>query len=189
MSRQDTIPARSTDIIQRLMRGYQFSPSDRTDAKLAPLYHTLKEHYAFFERHFAIAGMVLCNDDGVILLENDEKELSTEEKQSVVVLWLFVDLSLERGDTWSNLVTRAISWRDLPWFQAGYGELYLSQVNIADLDDIANVWSSMQRKGLVAYRSGSDTVSLRAPAERIINKALDIQKHYRQQSEDAHGTR
>ncbi len=189
MSHQAANPAHSTAIIQRLMRGYQFSPSDRTDTALAPLYHSLTSAYAFFERHFATAGMVLCNDDGVILLENDEKELSNEEKMSVVVLWLFVDLSLERGDTWSNLINRPVSWRDLPWLQTGYGEMYLSQVKITDLDHIADVWVSLQRKGLVTYRSENNTVTLRAPAERIINKALDIQKHYRQQNEDVNGTR
>ena len=45
----------------------------------------------------------------------------------------------------------------------------------------------MERKGLVVYRKDSQTVTLRDPAERIINKAIDIHKHFRQQ-EVSHGS-
>lgn len=186
MSTTHSIPEHSKEILQLLMRGYQFSRSDRSHAKQAPLYHVLTTRFDFFDRECTVWGYALVNDDGVIFIEDDERELSNEEKQTVVVLWLYVDLALEQGISWADLTRRPIAWRDFAWFQEGYGADYLTSVKITSLDDINALWTNMERKGLLVYRKDSQTVTLRDPAERIINKAIDIHKHFRQQ-EVSHG--
>ena len=84
-------PHRSADICQRLLRGYQFSPSDLSSDDLGPLYRILDERFAWFQAHLAAVGFPLVRDGEVVLLEKEQKEqkdLTGEERQVVVALFL-----------------------------------------------------------------------------------------------------
>jgi hypothetical protein len=174
------IPPRSQDICQRLLRGYQFSLSDSEDSdNLEGLYAILDAHFAWFQRHLAAIGLSLVRDGDVIFLEDEQKELSNEEKQTVVVLFLLVDLWLERGKAYGQLFDIPVSWADLDWLRDGYGREYLAQVGIEDLDQIESLFGRLERKGLVDYRRETRTIRLRKPAERLITIARRIHQQMR----------
>jgi hypothetical protein len=164
-------PPKSADVCQRLLRGYQFSPSDQTIDDLSDLYTILDEHFAWFQAHLAALGFTLVRDGSIILLEKEQKELTGEEKQSVVVLFLLGDLWFEKGGSYQDLFSIPVAWADLDWFRDGYGREYLTQVDIGELDAIERLWRLLGRKGLVTYRPETRTVTLREPAARIFTMA------------------
>jgi hypothetical protein len=61
-------PPQSADICQRLLRGYQFSPSDQTQDELANLYTILDQHFDWFHAHQAAAGYTLVRDMNITLI-------------------------------------------------------------------------------------------------------------------------
>lgn len=180
-------PPKSADICQRLLRGYQFSPSDQAIDDLGDLYTLLDEHFAWFQAHLAASGFTLVRDGGIILLEREQKELTSEEKQAVAVLFLLGDLWFEQGGSYQDLFSMPIAWANLDWFRDGYSREYLIQVDIGASDDIERVWRTLGRKGLVIYRQETRTVTLREPAARIFNLARRIHQRLRagEESTDA----
>ena len=157
----------------------QFSESDAFSAENSDLYETLYKNFNWFQNHLAAIGFSLQRDDGVIFLEKADKALSNEEKQTIVVLYLLADLWLEGGKAYYDLFTIKIPWKTVDWFREGYGREYLIQVGIEnqDLATIENLWSKLARKGLVEIDSQSGMITLRKPAERLLNLARRIQQH------------
>lgn len=172
-------PPKSADICQRLLRGYQFSPSDQAIDDLSVLYALLDEHFAWFQSHLAASGFTLVRDGGIILLEREQKGLTGEEQQAVVVLFLLGDLWFEKGGSYQDLFSLPIAWADLDWLRDGYSREYLTQVDISSIDDIERLWRGLSRKGLVSYRPESRTVTLRDPAARIFTLARRIHQRLR----------
>ncbi|MGE0083542.1 MAG: hypothetical protein AB7S75_03895 [Desulfococcaceae bacterium] len=107
-------------------------------------------------------------------MEKNDKSMSSEEKQTVVVLFLLTDLWMEKGRTFSDLFQLRISLTDQDWFRDGYGKEYLLQVDIKNISDIEDLFKKISRKGLADYFAESQTLTLRKPAERIINMARQI---------------
>lgn len=172
-------PPRSQDICQRLLRGYQFSSSDLQRPETAELYTVVNEQFAWFQSHLAAVGFTLQRDDGIILLQKDGKELSGEEQQTIVVLYLLADLWLEAGKSYRDLFQMPVAWTELDWFRDGYGKEYLAQVGIAagDHDAIEEVLRKIARKGLVYYTVDTRMVMLRKPAERLYTLARAVHQH------------
>lgn len=170
---------KSQEICRKLLSGYQFSESDLASTATEELYVILDRHIDQFRHHLDVVGFALTRDDGVILLEKDDKVLSTEEKQTVVVLYLLVDLWLEKGKSFNDLFQLNIPWTELDWFRDGYGKEYLAQVGIGVRDDqaIEELFKRLQRKGIVNYNVDTRTVTLRRPAERLFNMARRIHQH------------
>lgn len=159
------------------MSGYQFSESDLYDPATEELYTTLEQNFDQFQHYLEVVGFTLVRDDGVILLEKGDKVLSGEEKQTIVVLFLLVDLWLEKGKSYNDLFQLSIPWAELDWFRDGYGKEYLAQVGIGANDDMAieDLFNKrLHRKGLVNYNIDARTVTLRKPAERLYNMARKI---------------
>lgn len=171
-------PPQNQEICQRLFRGYQFSPSDRDNRDLEPLYLSLQEHFVWFQEHLGDVGFILQRDDDIMFLEKEGKELGDEERQAVVVLYLLADLWYQKGRSYNDLYQLPIVWSELEWFRDGYGKEYLAQVKIADGDfeAIEDVFGKMARKGFVLYRANTSTVTLRKPADRIITMAVAIHR-------------
>ncbi len=172
-------PPKSAEICQRLLRGYQFSPSDQAIDDLGDLYTQLDEQFAWFQAHLAASGFTLVRDGGIILLERDQKDLTSEEKQAVVVLFLLGDLWFEKGGSYQDLFSMPVTWAELDWFRDGYSREYLIQVDIGEVDDIERVWRTLSRKGLATYRPETRTVTLREPAARIFTLARRIHQRLR----------
>lgn len=170
------------------MRGYQFSPSDlRAGDDIARMYETLDRQFAWFHAHLAASGLNLIRDGGVILLEKDARELSKEERQTVVALFLLADLWLEQRRSSSDLFVLPVRWRDLPWFREGYGRDYLEQVGISDLDDLERLWEQLERRGMLTYHKTTMTLTLRDPAGRIIALARRVHQQLRADEEKRNG--
>lgn len=167
----------SREICQRLLRGYQFSPSDTDDPKTEDLYHVLTRHLAQFQAALDFAGFSLIEVDRIIFLEKDDKILTNEEKQTVVVLFLLVDLWMEGGGAFSDLFQLRIPWAEQDWFRDGYGREYLAQVGISEPEAIEDLLKRLERKGLVRYYADTRSLTLRKPAERLINLARKIDRH------------
>lgn len=172
-------PPQSAEICQRLLRGYQFSPSDQRHDDLAPLYAILDEQFAWFQQHLAASGFSLVRDGSVILLEKEQKELTSDEKQTVVVLFLLADLWFEQGGSYQDLFSLPIAWHTLGWLRDGYGRDYLAQVDISDTDAIEELWRRLVRKGLVTYHLETRTLTLREPAARVLTLARRLHQQLR----------
>ena len=169
--------AHSAAISQRLLQGYQFSSSDRMGGENGTHYGILSAHFDWFKTNFAQLGFTLVKDDEVIFVEKVGKQLSMEEKQIIVVLFLLTDLWMERGGTYADLFDLRIAWRELDWFRDGYGREYLAQVNISPnngLTALEDLWNKMQRRGMAEYDSVTSGLTLRRPSERLINMARQI---------------
>jgi hypothetical protein len=178
-------PHRSADICQRLLRGYQFSPSDRSSDDLGDLYSVLDERFDWFQAHLAAVGFSLARDGDVILLEKEQKELTGEERQTIVVLFLLGDLWFEQGGSYHDLFSLPIRWADLDWLRDGYGRDYLAQIGIQELDAIEELWRRIARKGLVTYDVETRTLTLRDPAARILTMARRIHQRLQDAGEVA----
>jgi hypothetical protein len=180
-------PPKSAKICQKLLRGYQFSQSDTYSAENGDLYETLYKNFNWFQNHLAAIGFSLQRDDGVIFLEKADKALSKDEKQTIVILYLLADLWLESGKAYNDLLTMKIPWQTLDWFREGYGREYLIQVGIEkqDLTTIENLWSKLARKGLVEYDSQTSMLTLRKPAERLLNLARKIHLYMKAKEEES----
>ncbi len=178
-------PARSPEICQRLLRGYQFSASDQRLDELGALYAILDDHFAWFQEHLAASGFSLVRDGAVILLEKEQKELTGEEKQTIVVLFLLADLWFEQGGSYQDLFSMPIRWDTLGWLRDGYGRDYLLQVEIQSLDQIEELWRRLVRKGLLSYQPDTRTLTLREPAARILTIARRLHQQLRHASEAA----
>lgn len=168
-------PPHSQKVCQKLLQGYQFSQDDmKTD--LRELYVNLDKHFPQFKALLAAIGYDLQREGGIIFLENEEKTLSKTDQQMVVVLFLLVDLWVEKGKSYHDVFHLPVPWRQLDWFRDGYGREYLVQVGIGENDwgEIEKLFIRIAGKGLVDYQSDSSTVTLRAPAGRILNMARRI---------------
>jgi hypothetical protein len=165
------LPSRSADICQRLMRGYQFSPSDLSSDDLRAQYAILDQHFEWFKQHLEGSGFSLIRDGEIILLEKEQKELSNEERQTIVALFLLGDLWLEKGGSYQDLFTMPIRWAELDWQRDGYSRDYLIQAGLQDTDGIEELWRRMSRKGLVWHDAETRTITLRDPAGRILAMA------------------
>jgi len=174
---------KSQEICQRLLRGYQFSDSDLYSPGDDELYTILDGHFEQFRGVLAAVGFSLERDDGVMFLQKDDKALSNEEKQSIVVLYLLADLWMESGKPYSDLFSLTVAWHELDWFRDGYGREYLAQTGIEDndLSAIEDLLRRLARKGLVDYRAETSTVTLRKPAERVLNMARRIHNQMKAQ--------
>ncbi|MBP1466190.1 hypothetical protein EYB53_010780 [Candidatus Chloroploca sp. M-50] len=180
------VPPHSAEICQRLLRGYQFSRSDLSSGDLGPLYAELDDRFVWFQNHLAASGFSLVRDGEVMLLEKEQKELTNEERQTVVTLFLLSDLWLEQGGSYADLFSMPMRWFDLSWLRDGYGREYLAQVGIQDLDTIEDLWRRIARKGFVTYHPETRTLTLRDPAARILTMARRLHQHLRSAEEDAH---
>ena len=178
-------PPRSAEICQRLLRGYQFSPSDQASDDLGPLATILDERFAWFQEQLASMGFNLVRDGEVVLLEKEQKELTTEERQTVVALFLLSDLWLEQGGSYQDLFSMPIPWADLSWLRDGYGREYLTQAGLLNLDAIEDLWKRIARKGLVRSSTETRTITLRAPAARILTMARQLHQRLRAAEEAA----
>ena len=178
------VPPRSEDICQRLLRGYQFSTSDSASDSLGALYTTLDESFAWFHHQLQVIGFTLVRDGEVILLEKEQKELTNDERQTVVALLLLVDLWLEQGGSYADLYSVPVRWVELHWLRDGYGREYLTQVALTDLESLEELWQRVARKGLVRYDTETRTLTLRAPAGRIVTMARRIHQQLRSVAED-----
>ena len=178
------IPPRSAEICQRLLRGYQFSPSDQSSDDLSPLYDLLDERFAWFQAHLAATGFTLVRDGEIILLEKEQKELTKDEQQTVVALFLLADLWLEQGGSYQDLFSAPVRWAELDWQRDGYSREYLAQVGL-DSDALEDLWRRIARKGLLRYESESRTLTLRDPAARILTLARRLHQRLRAAEEAA----
>ena len=169
-------PEETQRIIQTLLRGYQFSDSDFMRPDYERWYATLDRHFDWFREHLSLSGFTLMRDRQVIFLEKENKILSQEEKQAVVVLFLLTDLWLEKGKTFGDLFQTSVPWTELDWFRDGYGREYLSQVGIEDGNDAAleQLLRRLAGKGFLEINLEARTLTLRRPAERLINLARRI---------------
>jgi hypothetical protein len=175
-----SIPPHSAEVFQRLLRGYQFSRSDRDIEEIAELYHSVDENFEWFQWSMSAAGLRLVRDEYVILLEYEQKELTSDEKQTMVAVFLLGDLWFEHGGIYRDLFSMPIRWLDLGWMRDGYGRDYLLQVGVKDIDDLEDVWRRAERKGILHYNRDTSTLTLREPAARIFNLAQAI--HRREQT-------
>jgi len=178
-------PHRSADICQRLLRGYQFSPSDQSSDDLGPLYRILDERFAWFQAHLAAAGFPLVRDGEVMLLEKEQKELTGEERQVIVAIFLLSDLWLEQGGSYQDLFSMPIRWADLDWLRDGYSRECLTQVGLQGLEPLEDLWRRSARKGLVNYDTETRTLTLRDPAARILTMARQLHQRLRAAEEAA----
>ena len=171
-------PEETARIIQILLRGYQFSDSDLFKPGYDRWYNILDRHFDWFREHLRLSGFTLSRDHSVIFLEKENKLLSLEEKQAVVVLFLLTDLWLEKGKSFGDLFQLSVPWTELDWFRDGYGREYLGQVGIETGDDgtLEQLFRRLSNKGLLEYGADSRTLTLRRPAERIINMARRLQR-------------
>ena len=66
-----------------------------------------------------------------------------------------------------------MAWNELDWFRDGYGREYLNQVGIEDGNDAAleQLFRRLAGKGLMEINMDARTLTLRRPAERLINLA------------------
>jgi hypothetical protein len=169
-------PEETQRIIQTLLRGYQFSDSDLMRPDYERWYAALDRHFDWFRDHLALSGFSLMRDRQVIFLEKENKVLSQEEKQAVVALFLLTDLWLEKGKTYGDLFQASVAWTELDWFRDGYGREYLSQVGIEDGNDAAleQLFRRLAGKGFLEINLEARTLTLRRPAERLINLARRI---------------
>ncbi len=167
------LPQETQKIIQSLLRGYQFSDSDLLRQGHDRLYAILDQRFDWFREHLALSGFTLCRENQVIFLEKENKILSQEEKQSVVVLFLLTDLWLEKGKSYADLFQLSIPWSELDWFRDGYGKEYLSQVGIDSDNDgaLEQLFKRLANKGFLEYNDEARCLTLRRPAERLINMA------------------
>ena len=167
------MPEETSKIIQILLRGYQFSDADLFKPGYDRWYNILDRHFDWFREHLRLSGFTLSRDHSVIFLEKENKLLSQEEKQAVVVLFLLTDLWLEKGKSFGDLFQLSIPWTELDWFRDGYGHEYLGQVGIETGDDSAleQLFRRLSNKGFLDYNAESRTLTLRRPAERLINMA------------------
>lgn len=167
------VPEETQKIIQILLRGYQFSDSDLFRPDFDRWYNILDRHFDWFRDHLALSGFSLAREKQVIFLEKENKVLSQEEKQTVVVLFLLTDLWLEKGKRYGDLFQSSIAWSELDWFRDGYGREYLSQVGIESSSDAAleQLFRRLANKGVLEYNADARTLILRRPAERLINLA------------------
>lgn len=168
-------PPHSKKICQKLLQGYQFSQDDMK-RDLRELYVNLDKHFTQFKALLAAIGYDLQREGGIIFLEKEEKTLSKTDQQMVVVLFLLVDLWVEKGKSYHDVFHLPVPWRQLDWFRDGYGREYLAQVGIGENDwgEIERLFTRIAGKGVVDYQSDSSTVTLRAPAGRILNMARRI---------------
>lgn len=166
-------PEETRKIIQILLRGYQFSDSDLFKQGYDHCYNILDRHFDWFRDHLALSGFTLAREKQVIFLEKENKLLSQEEKQSVVALFLLTDLWLEKGKRYADLFQLNIPWSELDWFRDGYGKEYLSQVGIEGNDDstLEQLFKRLANKGFLEIDTDARTLTLRRPAERLINMA------------------
>lgn len=70
-----------------------------------------------------------------------------------------------------------MNWRELDWFRDGYGKEYLAQVGIMaedGLQTIEELWGRLARKGIVSQDALTGYITLRQPAERLLNMARTI---------------
>ena len=125
-----------------------------------------------------MSGFTLSRDHSVIFLEKESKHLSQEEKQTMVVLFLLTDLWLEKGKSFGDLFQLSVPWSELDWFRDGYGREYLGQVGIESGDDgaLEHLFRRLSNKGLLEYSAESRTLTLRRPAERLINMARRLHR-------------
>ncbi|RJQ85032.1 MAG: hypothetical protein C4519_03780 [Desulfobacteraceae bacterium] len=166
-------PEETQKIIQLLLRGYQFSDSDLLKQGYDRLYAIVDSRFEWFREHLALSGFTLSREKQVIFLEKENKTLSQEEKQSVVALFLLTDLWLEKGKSYADLFQLSIPWSELDWFRDGYGKEYLSQVGIDSDNDgaLEQLFKRLANKGLLEYNDDARCLTLRRPAERLINMA------------------
>ena len=178
-------PEETARIIQILLRGYQFSDADLFKPSYERWYNILDRHFNWFKEHLSLSGFTLSRDHSVIFLEKENKILSQEEKQAVVVLFLLTDLWLEKGKSFGDLFQLSVPWTELDWFRDGYGLEYLGQVGIEKGDDgaLEQLFRRLSNKGFIEYTAESRTLTLRRPAERLINMARRL--HRQLQAEGA----
>ncbi len=176
---QTKSPKETEKIIQLLLRGYQFSGSDRYRQGYDTWYGILDREFDWFRTHLSLDGFVLMREKDVIFLEKGTKSLSQEEKQTVVVLFLLADLWLEKGKSYADLYQINIPWSDLDWFRDGYGREYLSQVGIERGNEVAleSLFKRLANKGFLEYNPDTQTLTLRNPSERLINMARHLHQH------------
>jgi hypothetical protein len=166
-------PEESPKIIQVLLRGYQFSDSDLYKPDFDRWYAALDLRFELFRDHLALSGFSLSREKQVIFLEKENKTLSHEERQAVVALFLLTDLWLEKGKSFGDLFQLSIQWSELDWFRDGYGKEYLDQVGIESGNDgaLEQLFRRLANKGFLEYHEEARTLTLRRPAERLINMA------------------
>jgi hypothetical protein len=171
-------PQETVRIVQILLRGYQFSDADLFKPDYDRWYTILDRHFDWFREHLSLSGFVLRRDRQVIFLEKETKLLSQEEKQAVVVLFLLTDLWLEKGQSFGDLFQLSITWTELDWFRDGYGREYLGQVGIEKGDEgaLEQLFRRLSNKGLLEYNAEARTLTLRRPAERLINMARRLHR-------------
>lgn len=174
----DRPPEETARIIQILLRGYQFSDTDLFKPSYDRWYNILDRHFDWFSEHLKLSGFTLSRDHSVIFLEKENKVLSQEEKQAVVVLFLLTDLWLERGKSFGDLFQLSVPWSELDWFRDGYGREYLGQVGIESGDDstLEQLFRRLSNKGFLDYSEDSRSLTLRRPAERLINMARRLHR-------------
>jgi hypothetical protein len=174
-------PEETARIIQVLLRGYQFSDADLFKPGYDRWYTILDRHFDWFREHLRLSGFTLSRDHSVIFLEKENKLLSQEEKQAVVVLFLLTDLWLEKGKSFVDLFQLSVAWTELDWFRDGYGCEYLNQVGIETGDDgaLEQLFRRLSYKGFLEFSAETRTLTLRRPAERLINMARRLHKQIR----------
>ncbi len=173
-----SMPEETARIIQILLRGYQFSDADLFKPNYDRWYNILDRHFDWFREHLRLSGFTLSRDHSVIFLEKEDKVLSQEEKQTVVVLFLLTDLWLEKGKSFADLFQLSVPWSELDWFRDGYGRDYLGQVGIESGDDgtLEQLFRRLSNKGFLEFSPESRTLTLRRPAERLINMARRLHR-------------
>ncbi len=166
-------PEETARIVQILLRGYQFSDNDLFKQDYDRWYNILDRHFDWFREHLRLSGFSLTRDHQVIFLEKENKLLSQEEKQAVVVLFLLTDLWLEKSKSYGDLFQLSIPWSELDWFRDGYGKEYLNQVGIDSDSDgaLEQLFRRLANKGFLEYNAEARTLTLRRPSERLINMA------------------
>jgi hypothetical protein len=179
-------PEDTQKIIQVLLRGYQFSDSDLYKQGYDRWYGILDRHFDWFREHLGLSGFSLCREKQVIFLEKENKVLSQEEKQTVVVLFLLTDLWLEKGKSYGDLFQLNIPWSELDWFRDGYGKEYLNQVGFESDNDgaLEQLFRRLANKGFLEYNEDARTLTLRRPAERLINLARRLHQQITAQESD-----
>lgn len=183
----DNTPKETARIIQILLRGYQFSDADLFKPDYDRWYNILDQHFNWFREHLGLSGFELSRDHSVIFIEKENKLLSQEEKQAVVVLFLLTDLWLEKGKSFGDLFQLSVPWSELDWFRDGYGREYLGQVGIESGDDgaLEQLFRRLSNKGFLEYSAVSRTLTLRRPAERLINMAQRLYRQIQADRDDA----
>lgn len=169
-------PPKSQEICRKLFSGYQFSDSDIGIPDIEDLYRILEDNFSWFKEYLKLSGFVLQNDESVFFLEKENKELSNEEKQTIVVLYLLTDLWMEKGKIYGDLFQLKIPWQEFDWFRDGYGKEYLAQVKIETKESIEELFKRIDGKGLITYSSDTCTLTFRKPADRIVKLAIKVYK-------------